>query len=245
MRWSMFYISILIFILLFSVHSSIAASGPTRTYCGDGTCQTNENCQGCVQDCGTCPVDTSNITPFGQQQKEEAKKEQCGGFEAMRDRISCRLQLPESAGPLPYTPEECRAVFGVVRANCIKRYDLVQTCWQYSADSERVGCARGLLQAVNITSQLSSCTNKECKDSVAERVFTLTKFRLYNLEEKAEDWLEKGAEKNTVIDFVMFIESKKIVFNNEKNLSEKKQILREVQEEWQNFIRTVSKQVAK
>ena len=43
----------------------------------------------------------------------------------------------------------------------------------------------------------------------------------------------------------MFIESKKIVLNNEKNLSEKKQILREVQEEWQNFIRTVSKQVAK
>ena len=175
-----------------------------------------------------------NITPPAFETNVE-KKEECGGFNSMRERITCRLQLPETSGPLPYTPEECRAEFGDEKQNCIKRYDLVQPCWDYNLDSERVGCARKLLNAENITGQLSFCKTNDCRNYIAEKIFKIEKFKMYNLEEKAEYWL--GKNRSRIIDFNIFIESKKLDFNKAKNISEKKMMLREVQAEWQRLLK--------
>src|SRR3989344_1444178 len=284
MKWLLFFTTILTLLILFSAYKGVADSGPPRTFCGDGTCQFNEacsscqedcgkcpeicgngicaqgesctncakdcapcpvvcgdnNCQApetcktCQKDCGSCPADLINITPPAFETNVE-KKEECGGFNSMRERITCRLQLPETSGPLPYTPEECRAAFGDEKQNCIKRYDLVQPCWDYNLDSERVGCARKLLNAENITGQLSFCKTNDCRNYIAEKIFTIAKFKMYNLEEKAERWL--GKNRSRIIDFNIFIESKKLDFNKAKNISEKKFILREVQAEWQNLLK--------
>ena len=93
-----------------------------------------------------------------------------------------------------------------------------------NAENEKVICAR-------LTFELK----KQCFNSLKEKAYTIIKFRFYNLEERAEEYLEEGkVSEEDVVVFVDALEGKKVEFND-ASLDRKKEIVLEVKTLWQDF----------
>jgi hypothetical protein len=71
----------------------------------------------------------------------------------------------------------------------------------------------------------------------------MIKFRFYDLEERAEKLAERGADLNAVADLETIIESKKQAFNSAKTKAERRQIILDVHQAWQEFVNKVKDQV--
>lgn len=75
-------------------------------------------------------------------------------------------------------------------------------------------------------------------------MFTLIKFRFYNLEYKAQEIMEKyNISESLVVDFISSIETKKQEFNNASSIEEKKQIIKDVSNLWRQFIDQVKSEI--
>ncbi len=75
--------------ILYSVSGTVTLSKIPEPYCGDGICQATESCEGCPEDCGTCPVE-----------------EYCsdGICQATETSISCPGDCPADEPPAPLDP---------------------------------------------------------------------------------------------------------------------------------------------
>jgi predicted DNA-binding protein YlxM (UPF0122 family) len=157
----------------------------------------------------------------------------------MRERIACRIKLKQE-NELNYLPEECRVLTGLERAKCINNYKNTIICFNKESDAERVNCARraiGLQIATIRQAKLDCKGNQTCLNELKEKVFTLIKFRFYNLEYKAQEIMEKyNISESLVIDFISSIETKKQEFNNASSIEDKKQIIKDVSNLWRQFI---------
>lgn len=179
----------------------------------------------------------------------EAERYKCSTITSARERIRCRINLQEE-NELNYLPEECRALNGSARGNCVSNYNLVQKCWDFARDEQRIGCAKrefGLNGTVAsqkaICEGLTGTERSNCILQLRDKVDTVVKFRMYNLEEKAQRLKARGVSEELVVDFVTLIEQKKQEYNNAKTGEEKKAIVREVKELWQSFITNAKRQV--
>ena len=183
----------------------------------------------------------------GRGKNEAASKIICGNKTNMRERIFCRLNLaPEDLAEeheYKYLPEECRALAATDQNKCVNRYKSYQPCWSVKAGEERFNCARNILKLGRVISEeVKNCRNKTgseqsaCKNETKEKVFAIIKFRFYDLEERAEKLAEKGVSLQTVADFENTIEAKKQAFNQAQTFEERKQIILDVRQAWQEFV---------
>ena len=183
-------------------------------------------------------------------------KLKCGNLETVRQRVNCRLDLSnyeqEKELELKYLPEECNAIKNnqLKRDQCIVRYKSFQKCWRFKDGPERFNCVReGLRLGQNLSEGIKKCDDKlgtdraSCIKDVRELFFSEIKFRFYNLEERAENLLKRGVDKELVVDFVTGIEIKKQEFNSADNNAERKQIIKDVQKKWKEFLEKAKQQI--
>lgn len=200
---------------------------------------------------GPSAVRTVKETPgakAGEVTPEEAAKYNCSSIDAMLERIKCRLQLKEE-NEYDYLPEECRALVNESRGSCVSNYKKSQQCWKSLKDDDRFECAKKSFGLAGIVaSQKAQCENlagtnrSGCMLGLRDRVDAVVKFRIYNLEEKAQRIMEKGlADLDTVTSFVTAMEQQKQNYNDAKTVADKKAIIKGVQKLWRDFIAKVKK----
>ncbi|MBI2675935.1 MAG: hypothetical protein HYX24_05725 [Candidatus Aenigmarchaeota archaeon] len=186
-------------------------------------------------------------SPAIEPQNPAEDKFQCSSLPDMRERVKCRLSFSKEEAyeqaKLLYLPEECRALEGADKMKCIGVYKLVQKCWRLEAGNERVSCVRkhldfeGIKNGIDLCRQKISGEEERCKRELLEKAFAVIKFRIYDLEERAEEMMEKGLDKEIAADFVAGAESLKVMFNNAKTIAEKRNIILDVRSMWKDFIR--------
>ena len=185
----------------------------------------------------------------GEVSPEESARYKCSTVSTMRDRIQCRLNLTEE-NEYNYLPEECRALTNISREKCVTNYKKAQNCWTSLNDTERFNCAKRAFGLIGtVASQKAACdgltgTNRsKCILDLTDRVDAVVKFRIYNLEEKAQRLKEKGVDEELVVNFVTLMEQQKQNYNEAKTTAEKKSIIMSVQSSWQEFITNAKRQV--
>ena len=186
----------------------------------------------------------------GKVTPEEAAKYKCSEIETIGERIRCRLQLKEE-NEYDYLPEECRALVNESREKCVANYKKSQQCWKSLKDSERFKCAASAFGlAGTVASQKAQCDNltgpnrSSCILQLRDTVDAVVKFRIYNLEEKAQRLMEKGlVDAGTAANFVIAMEQQKQNYNDVKTVAEMKAIIKGVQRLWKEFIATAKRQV--
>ncbi len=254
--------TMIITILLLS-HVVLAAVGPSGGYstpysyptppnkCADVVCQQvskacpdgfidacSPSCDSSTGDCGTC---TPSCTGHDKPRPETNLK--CSELKTARERSKCRVNLPEE-NELNYLPEECRELTGISKARCVTTYQTVQQCFTLENDVARVSCAKKNLVLSRVADEKIKCANNStCTEELKVKVFDLVKFRIYNLEYKAQELREKGVDESLVLDFITSAEEKKVEFNNAQTLEEKKQVVRDVIQLWTEFIKKAMEQV--
>ncbi len=198
-----------------------------------------------------CPAGT-NPSPVTERLCERL---QCGDLKALPDRVLCRLSLAPAGlareYELQYLPEECRSIAeGGKQTACVARYRAFGPCWEKSLGEERLSCARSVLKLGPVLSEeVKTCQGKTgaeqvtCKSEVRQKVYDLIKFRMYDLEERAEELGSRGADLQAVAALVATIEEKKQSFNVASSQEERRQLILDVRAAWQKFINTVKGQV--
>lgn len=178
------------------------------------------------------------------------KQLQCGNKATLHDRITCRLELtPDQIlqeYAIQYLPEECRAMtVKTQQTACVQRYISYRPCWNIPEGDARFACGRKALQlGVSIPQLASSCNQSAnpmaCMQDLQTKVYGLIKFRMYNLEERAETLLNKGVSVAAVADFETTVETKKQAFDNASTAEERKQAILDVRQAWQDFLAKVA-----
>jgi len=198
---------------------------------------------------GTGGAGSSGLSPM--LTSENAKNVTCSNLTTVRERIRCRIRLA-AANEINYLPEECRAMAGDERARCIEDYKKVQTCWSLRGTRDRVACVRekfGLLG--NLSQEKISCDEKidsektACLNNLRAKAYGIIKFRLYNLEERAESLMDKGLiSEELAVNFITALELKKVEFNEATSLAARKKVLEDVKVLWEAFRQEAMKQIA-
>lgn len=176
---------------------------------------------------------------------EDEKGLKCSNLATLKERVLCRLELEkeeqEKELELYYLPEECRALSGSAREICIARYKSVQICWKFY-DNERVSCVKKIIRLDSIQKEKCNKLNGNekpiCVEEIKNKVYDLIKWRFYDLEEKAEDFLMRGfVDRGSVVDFIAKTEQNKIKFNGAKTKEERKNIILDVRKDWEEFVK--------
>ncbi|MBI2549924.1 hypothetical protein HYV83_01970 [Candidatus Woesearchaeota archaeon] len=183
------------------------------------------------------------VQKAGEVTADEAAKYKCSDLTAMNDRIRCRLKLQEE-NEYDYLPEECRALVNESRGKCVADYKKSQQCWTSLNDTERFDCAKKSFGLVGtVASQKAQCNNltgtnrSGCILQLRDRVDAVVKFRIYNLEEKAQRLMEKGlATEEAAANFITQMEQQKQNYNAAQAVAEKKAVVKGVQKLWKEFI---------
>lgn len=168
----------------------------------------------------------------------------CNGYIDIRDRVICRLNLPEAQADEyeNFYPEECRTRSDT--EECLQAYKAVQECWDFPNGDARINCVKRVLKLGDILTEKANCNaldtgkRENCNSELKEKVYNLIKFRFYNLEEEAEKLMEQGKlTADEVTDFVVKMEESKVAFNEAKSKQERKDIIIQAREYWIELMR--------
>lgn len=203
------------------------------------------------------PPVTPAPTPVVPEQKKELpplRTHFCFTIPKLQQRIECRLGLSEEdlaqEYAKQYLPEECRAIKNKKdQASCVDRYRAFTPCWQKPIGDERLSCAKDVLHFPDdLASARNACKaivvkkeKAQCLAGVADKVFSLVKFRFYDLNERAEDFLKENAtvDGRPGIQFIVTSELNKQSFNAARTKAQRLQIIRKERTAWQKFVRTM------
>ncbi len=170
----------------------------------------------------------------------------CNNLGSLKERVSCRIDLGdenlEKELEINYLPEECRAISNIAdREECVLLYGRSQKCWALEVGEKRNGCLKEILGITEIKNMKEACgKNNECLISARKKLYSLIKFKFYDLEERAEELYSKGKiNKEKVVDIIAKLEEKKIEFNNANSKEQRKNIIKEVKTLWKNFILSI------
>lgn len=199
------------------------------------------------------------VVDRGKKEAEETKEEnvdeiKCTNLKTIKERVSCRLDLEkeeqEEELELYYLPEECAALSGASRGICIARYKSVQTCWKFPVGAERVSCAKRAIRLDAIQEEKEKCDalkgeNKSvCVREIKNKNYDLIKWRFYDLEERAEDFMISGlADKESVADFIVKTEENKVKFNEANSKEERKNIILDVRKDWKELVNKIRENI--
>lgn len=199
-------------------------------------------------------LDCSNVQTPPPPETQPCQKIQCANKPTLEERISCRLNLAPAGMAreleLQYLPEACRVKTGEAQKDCIELYRSFQPCWSVKEGKERFACARNVLKLGPVISdEVKTCQEKggvdqaSCKSALREKVLYMIAFRFYDLETRAEELGNRGADLKAVADFETIVELKKQEFDKAQTNSERRQIILDVRKAWQEFINKVKEQV--
>lgn len=227
----------------------------------------------CTKDVWTCGAWGATCDIYGREQRtcqlsfdcpgvetppppesQSCQKVQCGNKSTLRDRISCRLNLAPAGAArdleLQYLPEACRVKTGGKQKECVNRYKSFQPCWSSQEGEQRFSCARNVLKLGPVISEeVKACQGKKgadqvaCKNQLKEKVLYMIAFRFYDLETRAEELGNRGADLNAIADFETTIELKKQAFDKASTNAERRQIIFDVRLAWQEFLNKVKDQI--
>lgn len=167
------------------------------------------------------------------------EKLKCGGYLDIADRVRCRLSLRSDQADEyeNFYPEECKSREDKER--CLEVYRGVQECWDFPNGPARIACVKRILKFDDIRAEKANCNALEvglrenCNSELKNKVYDLIKFRLYNLEEEAEEFMEQGRlEEQDVVDFVVNMEQSKLAFNTAQSKEERKSIILQARQYW-------------
>lgn len=192
-------------------------------------------------------IEKKNIT---EKKVEESKGEElkCSGYMSIQDRVKCRLNLRENEEDEyeNFYPEECKERQD--SKQCLQDYRAVQSCWKFDRGEDRINCVKKQLDISSIKEQKQACevleqsSKGQCIADLKRKAYGLIKFRLYDLEEEAEEMLEQGVlSEEDVAEFVVKMEQSKLAFNKASSKNEKKRILLEARKYWINLMKKVEK----
>ena len=202
-------------------------------------------------------VSTEDVIIMGpeiEEEKEEEDEIKCAELKTMRERVSCRLDLEgeelEEELELYYLPEECRAVYFTPRKQCIERYESVHVCWKFPVGNERILCVKRVMKLGTLQEEKRACnglTGKEkasCVRDLRNKVYNLIKWRFYDLEERAEDFMLRGLiDKKDSVNFIVKVEENKIKFNEARTKEERKNIILDVRIAWNELVKQIEKKI--
>ena len=174
----------------------------------------------------------------------------CANLQSLKERVKCRLEQEENEQEdeleLYYLPEECAVLSGATRGICIARYKSVQTCWKFPVGEERVSCAKKAIRLETIQEEKGKCdklteeNRSICAREIKNKNYNLIKWRFYDLEERAEDFMKRGlASEDAAVDFISKTEQSKIKFNDAKTKEERKNIILSVRNDWKVLAYTI------
>lgn len=235
--------------------------------------QTELKTPSCTKDTWTCNSWSSSCDTYGREHRtcklsfdcpnvetppplesRACQKIQCGNKSTLRERIFCRLNLAPAGAArdleLQYLPEACRVNTKSERKECINRYKSFESCWNAQVGEERFSCARSVLKlGPLISSEVKTCQDRKgareavCKADLKEKVLYMIAFRFYDLETRAEELGNRGADLNTIADFETTVELKKQAFDKTTTNAARRQIILDVRAAWQDFVNKVGTQV--
>ncbi|GEM_PF-4757700 len=196
--------------------------------------------------------------------ESELKCRDEGGMRG-RIKCRLELPSEEEEEGLYYLPEECRNLTNDTRRECLARYHIIQPCRFEQGDDSRFSCVRNALNitkrakeaveecklqvrganwtnarnGTNATGNSTNWTNPgigKCMSEVRKNVYEEAKFRMYNLEEKAERLAKFGVGNETITSIIAKLEELKLKFDAAQGAEAKKAVLREAADAWKQFI---------
>jgi hypothetical protein len=165
----------------------------------------------------------------------------CGGYLDIGDRVRCRVSLREEDEDVyeNFYPEECKA-WEDNKPKCLEFYRSVQQCWKFPNGDERISCVKKQVGLGDIKQEKEACADDSCLSKLKEKVYAVIKFRLYNLEEEAEQFYEQGRiSKDQLVDFVVKTETSKLEFNRAANKQGRVNVILNVKRYWQGLLKVV------
>lgn len=199
-------------------------------------------------------TDCPNVETPPPLETQPCQKVQCGNKNTLRERIFCRLNLTPAGAArdleLQYLPEACRVRDEAEKKSCIERYKSFQPCWNITEGEGRFSCARNVLKFGPVVSEeVKKCQGKvgaeqaTCKQELIESTLYMIAFRFYDLETRAENLGNRGADLSVIADFETAIELKKQEFYAAQNNAARRQIILDVRQAWLEFVNKVKNQV--
>jgi len=176
------------------------------------------------------------------EKEKKGKELKCGGYLGIEDRVTCRLKLTDEERNeyQNFYPEEC--MVRKDKEKCLNVYEAVQPCWEKENGKERIDCVKDAVNVGDVAAERAKCAvlstdmQEDCVLRLREKVYGVVKFRLYNLEEEAEELLEKGyLSFEDVRDFVVKMELKKSAFNAAQTKKERVKVLLDAREDWKEL----------
>ncbi len=176
---------------------------------------------------------------------------QCGSKSTTRDRVLCRLNLAPAGlareSQIEYLPEVCRTREGDERDECIKYYKNFKGCWVKTGE-ERFDCAREQLELKDeIPAMRAACEAKggdqaaDCSKELREHVYWLILFRMYNLEQRAEDMAtSKGIDLSLVADLDVAVIDAKVAFLNADSHEARRAVILGLRDTWTAFMKKIN-----
>ncbi|MBI2079249.1 hypothetical protein HYT84_00670 [Candidatus Micrarchaeota archaeon] len=169
----------------------------------------------------------------------------------IKERVKCRLDLTPKEQlkeiEISYLPEECRAMEKEgEKQSCFKDYTSVQKCWLKEGEEVE----KCLKEVTGMTGDIKKETGKcmgmgqpqrgICTTNLRTAAYKYIKFKMYYLEQEAEELLEDGkVSKEDVVNFIADVETQKREFNKANTNLGKKNVIKAVQSFWKEFIKKV------
>jgi len=102
-----------------------------------------------------------------------------------------------------------------------------------------------LMPQVGFFKKLNGENKSVCVTEIKNKAYNLIKWRFYDLEERAEDFMMRGlADKESVVDFIVKTEENKVKFNEADSKEERKNIILDVRNDWKDLVRKIRENVA-
>ena len=97
-----------------------------------------------------------------------------------------------------------------------------------------------LLEEKKACSELTGEEKSVCVRELKNKVYNLIKWKFYDLEERAEDFMIRGlVDKDSVVDFIVKTEEKKVKFNEANSKEERKNIILDVRVAWTDLVKKI------
>ena len=263
MKRSMYPFSlVLLAVLIISISNSFAAGSGGGGSTKSNSCKDIWSCSewsSCSKDnlmtrtcelTGACETDAT-LKPIEQQSctyvSKLVSRLKCGNLGTSKQRIECRLGLSENdlqkELEIAYLPEECRNGKSQDKEDCVLIYSKSQKCWKLPIGEGRNNCVKEVLGIKDLKEEKNACgTNNGCLAGLKKKAFYMIKFKIYDLEERTEDLMDKGIIiKEQASEVIAKLEDEKTKFNNARTKEDKKKVILEVKKLWTDFINGLKK----
>lgn len=171
----------------------------------------------------------------------------CSDYPSIQDRVRCRLYNVEPA--TVDVPEECRILAGTERTACISHHVELEPCLAEENDTAALECAEALIGLGDINASRLECdrlvagSRPGCIEPLREKVYRMTRFKFQLLGSKARSLLWEGVTEENIVTFISNLEVRTQAFNSVDTVTEKINIVTQVQQLWDEFLFNAEPQV--